>query len=262
MSFCARSFSTGPALVLAFSAMLAGCSHGPRISGYDVPGACPPGDCETCDAEACETCEDGTCPDCRSGHSRRERLSRWMARGSGDPVGARQKCKHGKLWPPEPRPTGPKQRWIHRYHAAHYWPWPYIQQDRDYVRSLSAMQVEKGWTDATTLFDFHFDPETHELAHAGRLHLRWIINNSGPMGRPIHVQTADNHATSQIRLNAVQQEVALITGEELAMPIVLRRTTPAGRPAQEVDLIRRAELQTLPEPRISYEALPSGSGGN
>ena len=50
----------------------------------------------------------------------------WWAEKAALPVGTRQKCWKGKLWPPYPRPTGPKQQFTHLYHAAHYWPYPYV----------------------------------------------------------------------------------------------------------------------------------------
>jgi hypothetical protein len=43
---------------------------------------------------------------------------------------------------------------------------------------------------------------------------------------------------------------------------MLRVTSPVGRPAVEIDMIRRAEMSTIPNPRITYEALPTGGNGS
>jgi hypothetical protein len=43
-------------------------------------------------------------------------------------------------------------------------------------------------------------------------------------------------------------------------PVVLRYDQVAGRPANEVDALRRTELQTMPKPRIDLKTVGSGSG--
>ena len=74
-----------------------------------------------------------------------------------DPVGERQKFHHGKAWPPFARPCGPEQTCVHKYHANHYWPYPYNVQDQSDVRLALQTQVNNGWCTATTLYDYHFD---------------------------------------------------------------------------------------------------------
>ncbi len=68
----------------------------------------------------------------------------WYAMHADDPVGERQVYKYGKLWPPFPRPTGPKQLAIHKYHAQKYWPMPYVCSDREALYSVCNSQATTG----------------------------------------------------------------------------------------------------------------------
>lgn len=184
----------------------------------------------------------------------------WYDHEAQSPVGGRQKKHKGKLWPPYPRPTGPEQQFSHKFHAAHYWPFPYVCDDRMYVRELSARQVDGGWMTATTLYDYHFDPETHEVNSAGRLHLKWILEGAPISRRMIHVQSTLAADSSEARMASVRQELVYMMGPETAPPVMLRITSAYGRPASEIDLIRRAELGSIPAPRIQYT--PAGGSGS
>jgi hypothetical protein len=184
----------------------------------------------------------------------------WYAMAADRPVGSRQWHKKGKLWPPYPRPTGEQQEFSHRYHAAHYWPYPYFCQDRRVVREMAAHHAAKGWMNTTTLYDYHFDPVTHELDHSGRLQLRWILENAAPQHRVIWVQAGYSKAISDTRVGLVRAETIEMVGDSHIPPIMLRVVTPHGRPALEIDAIRQAEIASMPEPRVEYRSLPSGSG--
>lgn len=179
---------------------------------------------------------------------------------SGDPVSARQVEHCGKLWPPYPRPTGEKPEFSHVYHAAHYWPYPFVCEDRAYVRSVLAMQEQNGWAEATTLYEYHFDADTIEVNQPGRLHLRWILQNPRPEYRVIYVQTADSAAVTEARLSAARLAAIEMVGEANLPPILPRVTDPLGRPAREIDGIQREIFETIPSPRIQYNALPTGTG--
>lgn len=183
----------------------------------------------------------------------------WWHAHSGDPVGARQVQKYGKQWPPFARPVGPAQLPMHRFHAAHYWPYPYNEQDQSFVRTLSRAHVDSGWVTAITLFDYHFDADSQELNRSGRLHLRWILENAPERHRMALVQSAGEQTSNTSRVDSVRIEATRIVGKNGIPPIMLRVTTPTGRPAEEVDMIRRQEMQSLPEPRIT-PAIASGGG--
>lgn len=174
----------------------------------------------------------------------------WWAQKASDPVGARQKLYKGKLWPPNPRPTGDKQQFSHTYHAAHYWPHPYVCQDRAYVRQLWAEQTAAGWLDATTFYDYHFEADTGALNRPGRKHLSWILKSVPDSRRMAFVQATSDPAISTNRLDSVRNEAIVMVGESGLPPIIMRETETVGRPAIEVDAIRQGELATLPAPRV------------
>jgi hypothetical protein len=176
----------------------------------------------------------------------------WYAHEAERPIGARQKCRHGKLWPPFPRPTDDEcPEFSHRFHHAHYWPLPYVCDDRAYVAHISQLQVVNGWTAETTLYDYHFYEDTPELNQSGQLHLRWILQDVPPARRMVWVQTALNPELSQARLASVQVAAIEMAGEGNLPSIMLRPGgIVGGKPAQEVDLQTRAYLQSMPNPRL------------
>ncbi len=180
------------------------------------------------------------------------------------PIGQRQTCHHGKLWPPRPRPTGEKSPWIHRFHHNHYWPYPYIGMDRDSVRQFAQLQIDNGWRDATTIYEYHFDEETQLLNSAGRDHLYWIMSNVPAEYRNISVQASrTDPGISNLRLINVQQELGRLVGIENTPMVSLRIATPYGTPAQDINAVFEARRQTLnPPPFIEYSAeQPGDSGG-
>jgi hypothetical protein len=228
--------------------LLTGCASGPKFGDPFLSG-------DTCDDGCTDGCTDGCCEEPKRWSAD------WYALKSGDPVGSRQVCKKGKLWPPKPRPVGPPQQFSHRYHAAHYWPLPYICQDRAYVREVVNTQVANGWTQETTLYEYHFEPETQILTHAGLMHLRWILLETPPERRVAFVQAAWDEPTSQARLENVRAAAFEMVGQEVCPPVMLRVAEPTGTPAEYVDSIQRAIRDSLPEPRIQYQALPTGGAG-
>lgn len=219
------------AIVVTASVGLAGCSTGPfrHLRSDD--------DCNSCQAE----------PGSKE----------WWSQKAMLPVGARQRYHKGKLWPPKPRPTDEHQQLSHIYHAAHYWPLPYVCQDRAYVNNLLMQQAAQGWTAATTVYEYHFleDENGVELTEPGRKHLFWILKTVPAERRTVFVQETMDPDLSQQRLQAVEVAAAEMCRSSEMPPIMLRVTDTIGRPALEVDAIRRSEISTLPAPR-----LPSGLG--
>ena len=163
----------------------------------------------------------------------------WYAMYSDQTVGRRQKFKKGKVWPPQPRPIGEELPFWHKFHAAHYWPHPYSGQDENFINALQEQQVSNGWVNATTLYDYHFEPETQVLNHSGQMRLRWIIESAPEHRRVAFTQTGFNKEISNVRLQNVQLAAVEMVGEENIPPIMLRVTSPVGRPAAEIDFINR-----------------------
>ena len=186
----------------------------------------------------------------------------WWAAKAELPVGVRQRYAKGKLWPPVPRSTDEPQQFTHTFHAVHYWPLPYVYQDRAYMRDMVLAHQKAGWTAAMTIFQYHFDPETDELNNAAAIHLRWMLQVSDSPYPTVYVQATDDPLTNQKRLDSVTAMVRKLEYSAQKWDVQLRYTQAEGRPALEVDTIRRNELSTMPSPRISYgggSGMDSGS---
>lgn len=274
-------------VVALLAAGLTGCHSGPQVSRCETlpdvgaASACQAGpDCQagpnrpgrpSCfGGPKCSggpTCEGG--PNCRGGlfaqsaggDSPCRWSDEWYAEAAQRPAGARQVHHHGKLWPPYPRPTEEGQEFCQKFHTAHYWPHPYICWDRAYVETVLGIQAANGWIAECTLHAHHFDAVTHELDHAGRLQLRWILENAPPKYRFVWVETARNNEISTVRLANVRNAAYEMVGNENVPPIMLRVGALNGRPAGEINEIRQRELKTIPEPRIEYTAPTVGAGG-
>ena len=181
--------------------------------------------------------------------ARAEREAYYAARAC-EPVGSKQIYKHGKVWPPAPRPAGPANLPSHIYHAAHYWPHPYNSLDSDSVRSFSAAQINNGWVTMTTLYEYHFD-DAHQLNEPGRLQVRWILENAPARHRYAFVQAGADSASSESRLAAVKAEAMQLVGADQVPPVLIRVTSPLGRPAEEIDDIRKLERKSIFKPIIT-----------
>lgn len=183
----------------------------------------------------------------------------WYQQRADDPPGARQIAKHGKYWPPYPRPIGRKQTFSHGFHTAHYWPHPYNCQDRADVQNLIDAQASAGWVTATTLHDYHFDLDTQKLTDAGQNHVRWVMNSVPAQYRTIYLSQGISADMSQLRIANTEQFLRE-TGSQNIPPIIAKYETFLGRPANEVDRLRTLELQSIPRPRL-FIIGRSGTGG-
>ncbi len=184
----------------------------------------------------------------------------WWSQQAMLPPGVRQKCYKGKMWPVQPRPTVPRQQFSHTYHSAHYWPLPYVCQDREYVRSIVNTQLANGWTEGTTLYDRHFG-EDQMLNVPGELQLIDIMEITPSAYRTIYVQSSYNADIDNARVSNVQQMVAQITGGTDMVPVSIRRGRDYSRPASEVQSINDLYNQSLPVPRLGAAGGGGGGGG-
>jgi hypothetical protein len=173
------------------------------------------------------------------------------------PVGARQVYYKGKLWPPRPRPVGPPQPCAHKYHAATFWPWPYVCQDRMLVQATTHTQIENGWIAATTFYDYHFDAETHALNSAGRRHLEYLLIHVPEEFRKAYVSSTFAPQQSDARVASVQAEIASLLGDAHSVPIELRAAEPLQRNAIVVEQIHRGGIEHMPVPTIKYQDVSS-----
>jgi hypothetical protein len=178
---------------------------------------------------------------------------------AGDPVGERQQCKYGKLWPPQPRAMGEPLPCVHRFYANHYWPYPYNLMDRADVNAVSNAQITNGWIAATTLYGYHFDDQTNALNSAGLAQLQWIMANVPVENRQAFVVSTGDSVKNSLRVASVQTAVVDLLGDANSLPIALRVSTPAGRPAKEIDAIFKQRFENMDLPVIPYSA-PTSTG--
>jgi len=184
-----------------------------------------------------------------------------MAGGPDATPGYRQAMRHGKYWPPYPRPAGRKASFTDQFHYAHYWPYPHTCEDQGGMQAMIEQQVAAGWIAETTFYDYHFDPATGELTGAGLRHLEWILFSTPPRHRAAYVALGKTAEISEARYAAVEAAALdMLQGDPLP-PIEFRRARALGTNSEEVDLIRRKWLQSAPNPRLPYAPLGSNAGG-
>jgi hypothetical protein len=174
-------------------------------------------------------------------------------------------CQYHGRWQRPPRVLlgllNKSQKFWSKYHHAKYWPHPYNCEDRAYINNILAQQSQNGWQSATTLHEMHFDPETHRLNSSGEAQLRWILLQVPPQYRSVFVAQAFSTEASQFRADQVRQYAELVCGANVP-PIMLKYDDFNGRPAIEIDTLRRLELQSIPQPRLFTVGSASGSNSS
>ena len=211
---------TAPILTAALLTFCVGCTTGPfAILSEDQPTGLEPGSNE------------------------------WWAHQASLPAGARQRCYKGKNWPVQPRPTGPKQQLTQAFHSAHYWPLPYICQDRAIVKQMVSLQETNGWTEESTLFTRHFKPD-NTLSVPGELHLIDILEDNPLKYRTVYIQSTYNETIDAARMANVQSVIQEVTQGQEEVPVVVRRARDYSRPANEVNIINDLYTGSIPTPRL------------
>jgi hypothetical protein len=139
------------------------------------------------------------------------------------------------------------------------WPKPFVCEDQASVHAPFVVMVANGWQRQNTLGDFHFDPQSGELTEAGRLKVQWIVQEAPEFHRDIYVHRGPSAEQTAARINAVQQ-AAVPLAQPGQQPQVIATEIPArGWSAEEVDVVHRKFLKTIPDPRLPQ--ISSGSGG-
>lgn len=184
----------------------------------------------------------------------------WWADRALAPPGTRQRCHKGKMWPVRPRPTGERQQFTHAYHSEHYWPLPYVCQDRTYVQQIASTQERLGWQEETTMYARHFN-EDHLLNVPGRLHLIDIMEVTPSRYRTVYVQSSYDAIVDNQRVTTVQQAVNEIAGGTETIEVLVRRGRDYSRPASEVKIINDLYNQSVPSPRLGTGGGGGGGGG-
>ena len=181
----------------------------------------------------------------------------WWSEKAQITPGVRQKCKKGKIWPVRPRPTGEGQQFSHTFHDAHYWPLPYVCQDRQYVKNIMEIQKSNGWTEETTLYNRHFEPDDQILTRPGRLHLQRILEITPQHRRTVYVQSTRNPNIDNVRLTNVESAIAELAHGLERVTVSVRTGREYSRPASEEQIINDLYNSTIPSPRLGGAAASS-----
>ena len=94
----------------------------------------------------------------------------------------------------------------------------------------------------------------------GRLHLSWIVRHAPQRYRAAYVAKGNNSDVSAKRLASVQTAAAELAGESGVPPISLRSAIPVGTAAEEIDVLRRSYLGSMPVPRIPFSGTDPAAG--
>jgi hypothetical protein len=218
---------------LLVAGAIQGCSAGPQFFGHKDPNSCH---------------EPGS--------------DAWWAEKAALPPGVRQECKKGKVWPARPRSNQEPQQFSHTFYAEHYWPLPYVCQDRESVRVLMETQTSLGWQEETTLYDRHFDPITEQLTRAGELHLQYILHVVPPERRAVYIQSTYDVALDGLRSESVNNVLNRTSQSGGDISVTVRDCQQIGRPAAEVQQINTMYNSSMPSPRLGSASSSGGSGGS
>lgn len=112
------------------------------------------------------------------------------------------------------------------------------------------IQMANAWSDMTSLNTFFFDPDTHELTHAGLLHVRWILLQAPISRRSLSVQRGAVAEITEARLASVREVVAEIAGEDNRIAIAVSDRIPYMAPGIDVDVASRLYYSSFPLPRL------------
>ena len=236
-----------------------GCAPGSCISGDCTPGSCLGDGCDAGGAGGCNA--GGGFGPFGGGSGEPPRYSKeWWALRAMDPPGSRQKCKYGKKWPVYPRPTGKKQTLVHRYHTAHYWPYPYICLDRTSVNVTTELTAMSGFEDLTTFYPCHFVAEGSELNSSGRQHLYQLLTALPQERRQKLYVARDQHAV-EARLASLEQAVVEMTGSSSQVAILPRDSVQQTQPANETERTYRMRLDSVPTPQLPSMSQGGGAAG-
>ncbi len=187
--------------------------------------------------------------------------AQWWSEKSQITPGVRQKCRKGKIWPARPRPTGEAQQFSHTFHAAHYWPLPYVCSDRRYVSDIMEVQKSNGWTEETTLYNRHFSNDDQTLTRPGRLHLQRILEITPLQRRAVYIQSTRDPGIDSVRLSNVESAVTELTHGSETVSVAVRIGREYSRPASEVQIINDLYNTSIPSPRLGG-AVGSSAGAS
>ena len=134
------------------------------------------------------------------------------------------------------------------YRRNHYWPHPFIEPDRQHIRSPIAVMEANGWRRQNMLGSHHFDPETSKLTKAGQLKVRWILTQAPLHRRSIFVERGVSELVTTARIDAVEITAMAILPAGAFPDVQDTHLVYEGRRAENVDSTLRRFNASQPAP--------------
>jgi hypothetical protein len=139
------------------------------------------------------------------------------------------------------------------------WPEPFVAWDRQAVRDPMGIMIARGWERQNMLHEQYFEDGRTSLNEAGRLKVRWILNDAPTLHRIIYVRRADNAADTQARIDSVRAYVAQLQPGRAQAAILETSLSPPGWPADRVDIQTRKFYDAIPAPKLLEDSSSGGS---
>jgi hypothetical protein len=128
--------------------------------------------------------------------------------------------------------------------------------------------MANAWADMTNISAYFFDPGSHLLTSAGRLHVRWVLEQAPTARRSLTVQPGEVASITEARLASVREAVAEIAGQENQVAVAVGDRVPYLNPGIDIDVAARLYYSSFPLPRLpgttteqSGAAAPTGLPG-
>jgi len=146
------------------------------------------------------------------------------------------------------------------WHRNNAWPEPFVQVDRQAVRTPIEMMVDKGWQLQNTIPHELFDLETQELTRAGELKVQWILTQMPTRRRIVFVLKGNTAEVTQTRLESVEKAATVVVGEVAPSMIAITDIVPRGGSGAYYERVNAGFESSTPAPRLP-EMTESGDGG-
>ncbi len=141
------------------------------------------------------------------------------------------------------------------YDANVQWPSRYTPSARNSICGAYSAMVNNGWRRQNLLGDYHFNRDTNELTHAGKLKVNWILSQAPVQRRSVFVQRAGKELETTTRLASVHDYAGKMSSVA-QLDVQDTHIVAEGHPASSVDNVFVGyEKNRLPP------VLPASTGG-
>jgi hypothetical protein len=143
------------------------------------------------------------------------------------------------------------------------WPEPFVQPDRELVRTPLQMMADNGWRDQTTFPDYFFNEAENDLSYAGQQKLRWIITQIPPHRRHIFVVEGESPDVTSLRVASIFHYMTEIAPGCDPYPVYTTKIVPRAGDGSYVSDVDRRFRTSHPDPRLPaavYSTNFSGAG--